>query len=105
DVAVAVESLLQAGELSDHLPGYTRSEEEADSGCPVVGAAVAVLLGAASELRPDVHENPAGQAARLEVALEREQRIRGQLEPLGQGGRLAGVRVVLARCRQRDAVE
>ena len=77
-VAVLVEAVLQAGELADHLPVRARADQEADAGRAVVGARVAVLLGAPAELRPDVHEHAVGEAARLEVALEREQRVRRQ---------------------------
>ena len=35
---------------------------------------------AAAELRPDEHEHAVGEPARLEVALEREQRVGRQLE-------------------------
>src|SRR5262249_47349157 len=104
-VAVRVQSLLQTRELADHLPGYAGSEEEADSSRAVVGAAVAVLGGATPELRPDVYEHPVRQAARLEVALEREQRVRGRRQSLAQGGRFAGMGRVLAGGRQRDAGE
>ena len=105
DVAVAVEAVLQAGELADHLPLRARADQEADAGGAVVGACVAVLLGAPPELRPDVHEHAVGEAARLEVALEREQRVRGQLQPLREVARLVRVRVVVPRRGQRDDVQ
>src|SRR5207244_3296625 len=70
EVAVLVEPAGESRELADHRPAYGRAEQEAGAGGAVVGAARAVLLGAAPELGPDVHEHPVGQAARLEVALE-----------------------------------
>ena len=68
----------------------------------MVGAVRAVLLRAAAELRPDVDEHPVGEAARLEVALEGEQAVGGQLEPVGELLRLVVVRVVHAGRRERD---
>ena len=60
-------------------------------------------LRAAAELRPDVNEHAVGDAAPLEVALEREQAVGRQLEAVGEGLRLVGVRVVGAGRLQRDA--
>ena len=70
----------------------------------MIGAARAVLLRAPAELRPDVDENAVGQPARLEVALEGEQRVGGELEPVGES-RLVVVGVVGARARERDDVK
>jgi hypothetical protein len=42
-----------------------------------------------------VHEDAVGEAARLEVALEREQRVGGRLQALRERARLVGVRVVM----------
>ena len=50
-----------------------RADQEADPGGAVVGPVRAVLLARAAELRPEVDEHPVGEAARLEVALEREE--------------------------------
>ena len=46
-----------------------------------------------------------GEAARLEVALEREQGVRRQLQSLRKIARLIRVRVVMPRRRQRDDVQ
>ena len=48
----------------------------------MVGAGRAVLLGAAAELAPDVDEHAVGEAAGLEVALERAERGGGEREPV-----------------------
>src|SRR5581483_8240052 len=84
DVAVVVEALREPGELADHLRLRARPDQEADARRAVVGAGVAVLLRAPPELRPHVHEHAIGEAARLEVALEGEQRVRRELQALGE---------------------
>jgi hypothetical protein len=71
----------------------------------MVGALGAVLLAAAPELRPDEREDAVGEAARLEVALERKQRVAGQLQPGREAVWLIRVRVVHAVRAERDAVE
>ena len=47
--------------------------------------------------RPDVDEHTVGEPARLEVALEGEQRVGGQLQALRERLRLVGVGVVRRR--------
>ena len=71
----------------------------------MVGAARAVLLRAAAELRPDVDEHAVGEPARLEVALEGEQRVGRELQVVGELLRLVVVRVVAAGGGQRDDAE
>ena len=80
------------------------AEEEARTRCAVVGTA-AVFLGSPAELRPDEREHAVGEPAGLEVALEGEQRARGDVEAVRERLRLVRVRVVLARSRDRDAAE
>ena len=70
-----------------------------EAGGAVVGAVGAVLLAAAAELRPDLDQHAVREAARLEVALEGEQRVGGRLQALREVLRLAVVRVVVARAR------
>ena len=67
----------------------------------MIGAARPVLLRPAAELCPDVHEHPVGESARLQIALEGEQRIGCELEPVGEILRLVVVGVVAAGSRQR----
>src|SRR5262249_55126879 len=76
-VAVLVQARREPGKLADLRTGGTRAEEEAGPGRAVAGAARAVLLGAPAELRPDEREHAVGDAARLEVALERIERRGG----------------------------
>ena len=71
----------------------------------MVGAARAVLLRAPAELRPDVDEHAVGEPARLEIALEGEQRVGGELEPVGRGPGLVVMGVVATRSRERDDAE
>src|SRR5215211_9069770 len=104
-VAVAVEPVGEAGELADHRSAGPRADQEGRAGRAVVGAVAAVLLAAPAELRPDEGEHPVGEAARLEVALEREQRAGGHIEAVRQRLRLVGVRVVLAGRGDGDATE
>ena len=83
-VAVAVEAAGDAGELADLLAVDLRADQEPDPGRAVVGAGGGVLGGAAAELRPDLDQHAVGDPAGLEVALEGEQRVGGELEPAGR---------------------
>ena len=82
-VAVLVE-LRQPRVLPDQRAAGAGADEEADAGSTVVGAVRAVLLRAASELRPDVDEHAVGEAARLDVALEGQEARRGERQPVGE---------------------
>ena len=73
-VAVLVEHV-EPRELADHPAGGARADQQPEPGGAVVGA-LGVLLRAAPELRPHVHEHAVGEPARLEVALERGERCR-----------------------------
>ena len=105
EVAVGVEPVREAGELADHPAGRSRADQERGAGGAVVGAVRAVLLRAAAELRPDEREHAVGDAASLEIALEGEQRLRGESKAVESDGRLVGVRVVLAARLERDAAQ
>ena len=80
EVAVGVEPAREARELADHLAGGARADQERDAGGAVVGAGRGVLAarGGRTPTRRSVSTRSA-IAARLEVALEGEQRVGGQL--------------------------
>jgi hypothetical protein len=63
------------------------------------------FLAAAPELRPDERQDAVGEAAGLEVALERDQGAGREVEPVRECLRLVGMRVVLAGRGQGDAVQ
>ena len=67
-------SWARPGNSPDHGALRLRADDHREPGRAVVGAA-AVLLGAAAELAPDVDQHAVGEAARLEVGLERGQRL------------------------------
>src|SRR5436305_429981 len=69
----------EAGVLADHLPLRTRPDDERAPGGAVVGARP-VLLRPAPELRPQLDEDAIGEPARLEVALEGDERVEGLAE-------------------------
>ena len=103
-VALLVEAARQAGELADHLSARgcrSRIRSRRRRGRSLRP----VLLRAPAELRPHVDEHAVREPARLEVALEREQPLRGQLERVAQRVGLLGVRVVPPRSLERDAVQ
>src|SRR5207248_4125863 len=95
----------EPGKLPDLCPGGARPDQEAGARRAVVGAAGAVLLRAPAELRPDERQHAVGDAARLEVALEGEERRRRRRERRGERAGLAGMRVVLAGRLECDALE
>ena len=63
----------------------------------MVGPGRAVLLRPAAELAPNLDQDPVGEPARLEVALEGEQPVAGLVEVAVEVVGLAGVGVVAAR--------
>ena len=67
----------------------------------MVGAGGAVLVGAAAELAPDLDQHAVVLAARLEVALEGQDRIAGAAQVVAERVLLVGVGVVAARGRDR----
>ncbi len=71
----------------------------------MVGPGRAVFLRTPPELRPDVDEHVVGEPARLEVALEGQQALRGEAEPRGEIAGLVGVRVVGAGRAQCDEAQ
>ena len=74
EVPLRVEPARDARVRADLLARQLRADQEADAAAAVIGPGRGVLGAAAAELRPHVHEHAVGDAARLEVALEREQR-------------------------------
>ena len=97
-------SVAEPGELADHPAGGLRAHQQARAAGAVVGAR-AVGRGAAPELAPDVHEHAVGDAARLEVGLERGQRGGQHAEVLRQRRGLVLVRVVAAVGVERDDLQ
>ena len=77
-VAVRVEARREPGNSPTCVPAARVPIRNAGARGAVVGPARAVLLRAPAELRPDERQHAVGDAARLEVALEREERRGGR---------------------------
>ena len=76
---------------ADHRPVHARADQEAGAGGASGRSRSSRSPSRAGELRPDVDDDPVGEAARLEVALEREQAVGRQLQPVGELLRLVVV--------------
>ena len=87
-------------------PRRVRADQEADAGGAVVGAVEPFSLARRPNSDQTSDEHAVGEAARLEVALEGEQRVaRSASRPSGERLRLVGVRVVPPGAVQRDAAD
>src|SRR5204863_1639100 len=75
----------QARVLADHLPARARAYKKADARGAMIGARGAGLVGAATELRPDVDDHPVGDPGHaLAVSADRGCSLRKEN---GSGGR------------------